>query len=479
MMRKIFHIFGIRRQERPIALLMLLVLVALNALVVCKYYDLFTPVQKYYWPLFIHNFHISGFDPITYSVVSDWTEGYNVYRHPLLAFYMYVPYLINQGLIWLTGINCAMFIVATIQVFCGFYSAVFINRILTEVVSLRQREADLLTLFFFSFAFVMLSAMVPDHFIISMMLLLIALWVSGRRMLSGRRFKAWQTVLYFMLTAGTSLNNGLKIFLSSLFVNGRRFFRPKHLIMAVLLPSAVIWGVSRVVYAKMVWPREMAQKKARAEKKARQARIDSIRLAHDSILMAHDGVTTHMAGKRKAPSPLAPPEGKKPKPRVRQGQPISNGEFMRWTDISTSRVESVVENLFGESIQLHKSHLLEDEFRSRPMIVRYTSAANYMVEALVVLLFVVGVWCGRHSRFLWLVMSYFALDMVLHVGLGFGLNEVYIMSAHWIYAIPIATAFIIARSSGRGRRMLCLAIALLTAWLWVYNVTLITKYMIC
>ena len=186
-----------------------------------------------------------------------------------------------------------------------------------------------------------------------------------------------------------------------------------------------------------------------------------------------------MVGKRKAPSPLAPPEGKKPKPRVRQGQPISNGEFMRWTDISTSRVESVVENLFGESIQLHKSHLLEDEFRCRPMIVRYTSAANYMVEALVVLLFIVGVWCGRHSRFLWLLMSYFALDMVLHVGLGFGLNEVYIMSAHWIYAIPIATAFIIARSSGKGRRMLCLAIALLTAWLWVYNVTLITKYMIC
>ena len=96
-MKKIFDIFRIRREERWLALVVLVALLALNALVLCKYYDLFTPITRWYWPLFIHNFHISGFDPITYSVVSDWLAGYNVYRHPLLAFYMYVPYLINQA----------------------------------------------------------------------------------------------------------------------------------------------------------------------------------------------------------------------------------------------------------------------------------------------------------------------------------------------------------------------------------------------
>ena len=40
-------------------------------------------------------------------------------------------------------------------------------------------------------------------------------------------------------------------------------------------------------------------------------------------------------------------------------------------------------------------------------------------------------------------MSYFGLDMMLHIGLGFGLNEVYIMTAHWIYAIPIAIGFLL------------------------------------
>lgn len=107
-----FRLFRVKREERPLATVMLLVFLALDVLVICKYYDVFTPQTTYYWHLFISKFHISGFDPITYSVVSNWTAGYNVYRHPLLAFFMYVPYLINQGLMWLTGINCAIFIVS-------------------------------------------------------------------------------------------------------------------------------------------------------------------------------------------------------------------------------------------------------------------------------------------------------------------------------------------------------------------------------
>ena len=465
-MKKIFDIFRIRREERWLALVVLVALLALNALVLCKYYDLFTPITRWYWPLFIHNFHISGFDPITYSVVSDWLAGYNVYRHPLLAFYMYVPYLINQALMQLTGINCAIFIVAAIQVFCAFYSMVFTYRIFREVIEVRRADATVLTLFFFSFAYVMVAAIVPDHFIISMMLLLIALYISGRRMKSGRSFKTWQTVLYFILTAGTSLNNGLKIFLAALFVNRRRFFRLRFLLLGVILPSALIWGTARVTYAKLVWPREMAQKKAKEEKKAREAKkAEEARMAD----VAKKAEEAKMAEAKKTAAKAK---------RVRQGRPIGNGEFLRWTDITTSRVQSIVENLFGESIQLHQKHLLEDEFRQRPMIVHYSSWLNYVVEALVVLLFIVGMWCGRHSRFFWLCLSWFGLDMLLHVGMGFGLNEVYIMSAHWIFIIPIAVGFALLHLPKRFVAPVRYGVGLLTLYLWVYNVALIVKYLL-
>lgn len=476
-------LFRIKREERALAIVLLLVFLALDALVVCKYYDVFTPLNAHYWHLFISKFHISGFDPITYSVVSDWTAGYNVYRHPLLAFYMYVPYLINQALIWATGINCAIFIVTAIQLFSAFYAAIFLYRIFREIVGVSRTDSTLLTFFFFGFAFVMLSSMVPDHFIISMMLLLLALYVSGKLMIRRRKLTIWQSALYFFLTAGTSLNNGLKIYLSNLFVNGFRIFRPKFLFLAILLPAALTWGAARMSYDHIVWPRDVAAKAARAKAKAAKEakkkaeaaerhRQDSIRIASFTLeqmdSLRRDSVQRDSVAKAKP----------KPVRRRKNGKPIANGEFIGWTDITTSRSESIVENLLGESIQLHQDHVLGDVLKSRPMIVHYSHWYNYAVEGLIALLFMLGVWAGRRSRFMWLVMSYFALDMVLHIGLGFGINEVYIMSAHWIYALPIAVAFLL-KNVGRRRYQLALkgVLALIAVWLWAWNVTLIVGYL--
>ncbi len=466
-------LFGIKRGERGIAAVMLTILLALNALVVCKYYGVFTPPNAHYWHLFISKFHISGFDPITYSVVSDWTAGYNVYRHPLLAFFMYVPYLLNQALMWATGINCALFVVAAIQVFCALYAALFCFRIFHEIAGTSRADATLLTVFFYSFAFVMLSAMVPDHFIISMMLLILALYVSGKLIVKGRKLKMWQTVIYFFLTAGTSLNNGLKIYLSDLFVNGKSIFRPKFFFGAIILPAVLVWGAAKMSYDHIVWPRDVAAKAARAkakaakEKKAKAAQLLQARA--DSIAAAN--------GKAVVKTAKAEPAKPKKKRRVSKGAPISHGQFLDWTDISTSRTSSAVENLFGESIQLHEDYLLGDVLRSRPIIVHYRSWVNYAVEAIILLLFLTGIWCGRKSRFFWLAMSYFALDMALHIGLGFGINEVYIMSAHWIYIIPTAMAYAMRSAP---RRLLvaqrCIIVAI-TAFLWIHNVRLIVQYL--
>ena len=480
-------IFRVKREERALATVALLVLLALNALVICKYYDVFTPLNAHYWHLFISKFHISGFDPITYSVVSDWTAGYNVYRHPLLAFYMYIPYLVNQALIWATGVNCAIFIVAAIQTFCAFYSALFLYRICREVVGVSRTDSTLLTALYFGFGFVMLTTMVPDHFVISMMLLLLALYASGKLMLRGRRLKGWQATLYFFLTAGTSLNNGLKIYLSDLFVNGWRILRPKFLFGCILIPAALTWGAARMSYDHIVWPRDMAAKQARAKAKAAKqrkqqaeakakAQADSLAILsftaaqRDSLALAKAAADSAAKAKAKAP---------KPRPRANKGAPISHGEFLDWTDMTTSRWGSIRENLFGESIQLHSDYVLGDVLKTRPIIVCYRYAINYAVEGLIVALFALGIWAGRRHRFLWLVLSYFALDMTLHVVFGFAINEVYIMSAHWIYAIPVAIAYLMLALQGRRRTALALkgGLLALTLWLWAWNVSLITGYL--
>lgn len=476
------RVFAVKGEERLLMCGILLLLLSLHGLVIYKYYDAFTAIdpRRYYWHLFIHNFHVSGFDPITYSIVSDWSAGYNVYRHPLLAFFMFIPYVINQGLMYVTGINCAIFVVAAMQTLFAFYALLFFYRIMREVISLSRGMSTLMTLFFMSFAYVMLSSMVPDHFIISMMFLLLALYISGRKMLSGRHFKTWQSILYFVLTAGVSLNNGLKIFLAALFVNGRRFFRPVSLLLGVVLPALIIWGFSRWEYATFVWPQETARHKAKLKKKEQQKKKDyEMRLAQareDSILRTK-GDTLTLAARQAARANDAHRKAEAKRRRAqRQGAPISNGEFMRWTDVTSSRLSATVENLFGESIQLHQDHLLGDVMRSRPMVVHYRWWWSYVVEGIIVMLFAAGLWVGRRSRFLWLVMSFFLMDMALHIGLGFGINEVYIMAAHWIYALPIATAYIVPRLRQRGRMAFTATVSCLTLYLFVYNLWLMIEY---
>ena len=450
-MKKVFHIFKIQKEERWLALIIFALLTILNGLVIAKYNAPFTQITNDYYKNFIRHFCISGFDPLTYWVLSDWSAAYNVYRHPLLAFYMYVPYLINMGLMKLTGYNCALYIAVIIQMFCAFYSMVFLYRIFREVIELGKWASHALTLLFFSFGYVMVSAIVPDHFVISMLLLILALYVSGRRMKNHHDFKIWQSVLYFLLTAGTSLNNGLKIFFSALFVNGKRFFRPKHLLLAVILPAGLLWGFCYWEYRTYVWPNEMARKEAKAKKEA--AKKDSIQKAKQ--------LAKEKTKKKRGP---------------KQGAPLTKVGFMSWTDISTSRTESVVENLMGESIQLHSDYLLGDELRHRPMIVKYRYWWNYAVEGAISLLFLAGIWYGRKSKYLWLVLSYFALDMVLHIGLGFGINEVYIMTAHWIYALPIAMGFLIKNAPIRFRKYLVGIVAAIALYLIIYNGSLIVGY---
>ena len=450
-MKKVFHIFKIQKEERWLALIIFALLTILNGLVIAKYNAPFTQITNDYYKNFIRHFCVSGFDPLTYWVLSDWSAAYNVYRHPLLAFYMYVPYLINMGLMKLTGYNCALYIAVIIQMFCAFYSMVFLYRIFREVIELGKWASHALTLLFFSFGYVMVSAIVPDHFVISMLLLILALYVSGRRMKNHHDFKIWQSVLYFLLTAGTSLNNGLKIFFSALFVNGKRFFRPKHLLLAVILPAGLLWGFCYWEYRTYVWPNEMARKEAKAKKEA--AKKDSIQKAKQ--------LAKEKTKKKRGP---------------KQGAPLTKVGFMSWTDISTSRTESVVENLMGESIQLHPDYLLGDELRHRPMIVKYRYWWNYAVEGIISLLFLSGIWYGRKSKYLWLVLSYFALDMVLHIGLGFGINEVYIMTAHWIYALPIAMGFLVKNAPIRFRKYLVGIVAAIALYIIIYNGSLIVGY---
>ena len=245
-MKSVFQLFRIRRDERWPALAVLVYVVVLNAMVVNHYADRFFNLVRNYHHFFIHEFHISGFDSLSYAALSQWDTEYNIFRHPLLAFFMYLPNQINQGLIMLTGHNFAPVVMAFLLVFCAFYSFVFLCRIFREIIGLPRRDARLLGMLTFSFAYVMVSVSVPDHFSLSMFALILTLYIAGLKMTTGGKLSIWQTIVLFVFTAGISLNNGVKVFLAALFANGKRFWRPAFLFFAVVVPSMLMWCPCRV-----------------------------------------------------------------------------------------------------------------------------------------------------------------------------------------------------------------------------------------
>lgn len=477
-MKHIFSAFKIRREERTMAWCVVLAMAALNALTICRYYDDFIRISDNFRSLFVKKFLVSGFDPLTYYVVSDWDTGYNVYRHPFLAFFMYVPYLLNKGLMLLFDVNLVQFVVAAMLVFCAFYSFLFLYRIIHEVIGTKRIDAILLSAFYFSFAYVMVAVIVPDHFIMSMMVLLFTLYVCGLKQKNKEQLTIGQTIWLFFLTAGISLSNGIKTFLAALFTNKKRFFHWKYLIFAVILPCIFIWVFARVEYRHYVWPKEMAraeQKKQMSEKYRKniyEQYVDTAQTKDSAQITA----AVNNIVKQKAREKY-----KRDHQKIwnkNTGKPMGNGEFMRWTDKTTSRWTTMVENLFGESIQFHQEHLLGDVLRNRPVVVEYSWILNYVVEIFLLLLFILGILCGCRSPFLWMVLSFFAFNMVLHMGLGFGINEIYIMTAHWAYVIPIAIAYLFRHINRRllvGVRCLVLLLAL---FLWGYNLTLLIDYMV-
>ena len=463
-----FSSFKIRKEERKGTLVAFLVALMLNILNIVRYAGELSVKSDDTWKLFVRTWHLSGFDPITYAVITDWRVGYNIYRHPLLPYFMWPFTKINEGLMWLTGYNCVMFVTAALLIFCSVYSFVFLNRIFSDIIGIKRQEGYILSALTFSFAYIMLATFAPDHFIMSMCCLLATLYIFGREkaIVPEKQKKATvlEACLLFIITAGVTLSNGLKVIAVAFLSKGKKFF-PYYFITLLAL-SGMVWGSARLTYHYLVRPTEVANK----EKAAKNRETQLERLVAKYGEAKRDSIEKKLKEKRARRYKMSAFY-------KHTGKPIAKGEFMKWTDGTTNRWDVAVECLFGEGIMLHEDYLLKDVLVNRPVIVRYINWFNYIVEGLLILLFLAGIWMGRHSRFLWICLACFAIDMALHMGLGFGINEMAIMSAHYLWALPIAMAYLLKYSEENRRTIFSSILSLITIYLVIWNVVLTIEFM--
>ena len=437
----IFNIFKVKKEERWLAFVMLAVFVTFNAMVIASHYHVYTmEAHGGFWSVFTKNFRMSGYDCWSWITVSGGRIHFVTSRHPLYLTFLYPLYLLNDWLIQNVGYNFAVYFMAVIIVFSAFYAVLFMYRVFREVLELRRKDARILTLLLFSFGHVLIPTMVPDHFVISLMLLSLTLYITGKKMKKGQLLTAWQSLVLTFFTAGMATSNGVKTLLAGLFTNGKKVFTCKFISIGVVLPLLLLLGIQQSQYYLLEVPQQ--------------------------------AVVRHIESETLKKNPQKVLEHKKQRDewqRTHLGQPVGDGVITKLMDVSTPRVPTIVENFFGESIQLHQRSLLMDVSWERPIFVEYNWSLNYIIEAFVVLLFIVGIVFSYKQRFFKMLLAWFACDLTLHLILGFAVTEVYIMTSGWAFIIPISYGYLLKRLSMKWLKLMRVALIMLTIYLWIYN----------
>ena len=437
----IFNIFKVKKEERWLAFAMLAVFVTFNAMVIASHYHVYTmEAHGGFWSVFTKNFRMSGYDCWSWITVSGGRIHFVTSRHPLYLTFLYPLYLLNDWLIQNVGYNFAVYFMAVIIVFSAFYAVLFMYRVFREVLELRRKDARLLTLLLFSFGHVLIPTMVPDHFVISLMLLSLTLYITGKKMKKGQLLTAWQSLVLTFFTAGMATSNGVKTLLAGLFTNGKKVFTYKFISIGVVLPLLLLLGIQQSQYYLLEVPQQ--------------------------------AVVRHIESEALKKNPQKVLEHKKQRDewqRTHLGQPVGDGVITKLMDVSTPRIPTIVENFFGESIQLHQRSLLMDVSWERPIFVEYNWSLNYIIEAFIVLLFIVGIVFSYKQWFFKMLLAWFACDLTLHLILGFAVTEVYIMTSGWAFIIPISYGYLLKRLSMKWLKLMRVALIMLTIYLWIYN----------
>jgi len=437
----IFNIFKVKKEERWLAFVMLAVFVTFNAMVIASHYHVYTmDAHGGFWSIFTKNFRMSGYDCWSWITVSGGRIHFVTSRHPLYLTFLYPLYLLNDWLIQNVGYNFAVYFMAVIIVFSAFYAVLFMYRVFREVLELRRKDARLLTLLLFSFGHVLIPTMVPDHFVISLMLLSLTLYITGKKMKKGQLLTAWQSLVLTFFTAGMATSNGAKTLLAGLFTNGKKVFTVKFLSIGVVLPLLLLLGIQQSQYYLLEVPQQE--------------------------------IVCHIESETLKKNPQKVLEHKRQRDewqRTHLGQPVGDGVITKLMDVSTPRIPTIVENFFGESIQLHQRSLLMDVSWERPIFVEYNWSVNYIIEAFIVLLFIVGIVFSYKQRFFKMLLAWFACDLTLHLILGFAVTEVYIMTSGWAFIIPISYGYLLRQLSMKWLKVMRVTLIMLTIYLWIYN----------
>lgn len=374
--------------------------------------------------LFIHKFPTMAFQLSGYDSVLPWhfhtpiEAIHGTIRHTFLSILL-APFNLLYNIF-----DSNWFIVIFLSSLATL-SFLYMYRILREVIELTPFESILYSIFLFSFGHILLMAVLPETYPISLCLLLISVYYTGSFLKNKDKYKFYKIFILFMLTAGTTTTNGIKILISILFVK----MPIKKRILQIFIAGSLFALSGSAVY-----------------------------LVSNKI-KAHYAITANIKDSTKNDSNTHTPGS------------------LQFIDKTSPIIETIKENFIGETILFHDAEF-KDVYHGRNVIKKYTSISDNIVIYSIIFIFIVSAIINRKNKFVQYLLCCWCVDIFIHLICRFGLNECYIFGSHWLYIIPIVIAVLAKQTRGYTHHFLNMYIVLATLFIGYNNLSKLTHYLL-
>lgn len=329
------------------------------------------------------------------------------FRHPLFSWIMSLVTILGQR-VWQVCGEYGFWVYL-----CVVFSAIvagavaLLHRCLRHCLGLPTGEAFACTALFVSFAHVWLLAGVPETYPVSLLLsLLLMNWLFVR--LKDRRLELAGWGALGILMGGVTLTQGVKALAA--YVVTKRPTR-RQIVWGVLGCAGLVALVVLVFYIRL-----------------------KIRIHFNSAERGMDGAIEELFG------PLI-------------GFSASPGEWVHRVWV-----------FFSEPIIVRG-----EPFDVRTIDGGYGSWIQPLLLTVLYALSVVGAWLGRRHPLVHVLGAMFAVDVGIHIVLGWGLAESQLYASHWFYALPLCIGIGLTNLPARARRWAVPVVLLLALGILLCN----------
>lgn len=347
---------------------------------------------------------------------------------------------------------------------------ILLKRILEDYVGLNSFESVLLSVLFGFMAYVLLMSFTPDHFAFSQFFLILYIFLWTKRESSGLHKSS--LFLPYIVVCGITITNGIKILLSLLFFKGRflryLFFTIIILFATVCIPrilnSNVIYSTNpgESAYLAKEYVNSVNNKHFYFDEKEIEGKYNKINFS-DCEKSRNEALETLVVSEKNI-------EGNKVINKIKS---IYWG-YLYWVKGNVSKYSAFIYNMFGESVLLHKNSINKESVSFGSYSSTFVNIVNYVF----IIMVFCGIVVGCKERLMKLLAIFLSVDFLLHIIVGYGINEVYIFSPHYLFIFIISIGYLIKKTTGYWTSFVLLLTLLVSAVCMVHNVLEIYRYMI-